>query len=112
MYEAAEKMASLEVGFLPVIENRESSRLVGVITDRDIVVRHTARRHEAPCSVDDHMTCGDLVSVREDDDVQSVIRRMRETGLRRMPVLDPRERVVGLASLSDLLLALEAVPDA
>lgn len=105
--QAAATMAEFEVGILPVVEDRESLRLRGVLTDRDITVRHVAWNHNGGCTVEDHMTSRDLVSVQEDDDLLHVIGRMRETGLRRIPVVDAAGRVVGIVSRADLEFVLD-----
>lgn len=101
---AAASMAEYEVGILPVVENRQSRKLQGVITDRDIAVRHVAWNHDGSCSVRDHMTSRGMVTARQHDEVRDVIRRMRRTGLRRIPVVDDDHRLVGIVSRADLEL--------
>lgn len=99
---AAASMAEYEVGILPVVGGGQSRRLQGVITDRDITVRHVAWNHDGSCSVADHMTSGEVVTAHELDPVEDLIRRMRRTGLRRMPVVDGDGRLVGIVSRTDL----------
>lgn len=108
--QAAATMAEFEVGILPVVEDRESLRLRGVLTDRDITVRHVAWNHNDGCTVGDHMTSRNVVTVRADDDLRDVIGRMRKTGLRRIPVVDASRRVVGIVSRMDLEGAIDG-PD-
>lgn len=106
--QAAATMAEFEVGILPVVKDRETLRLEGVLTDRDITVRHVAWNHDGGCTVADHMTSRNLVTVREDDDIRDVIGRMGETGLRRLPVVDASHRIVGIVSRADLEVELGA----
>lgn len=96
---AAELMDSLDVGILPVCDGE---RLVGLITDRDIVVRATAAGLAPDAvKVGDVMTA-DLRWAYDDEDVSEAERLMRDTQIRRLPVLNRQRRLVGMLSLGDL----------
>lgn len=97
--QAAQAMQELNVGAIPVCEGE---RLVGMVTDRDIVVRCVAREADPrSCKLSDIMS-GHVRTVREDDDLQDVLREMSSAQVRRMPVVDPQERLVGIVSLGDI----------
>jgi CBS domain-containing protein len=96
--EAASFMLSADTGSIPVCED---NRVIGMITDRDIAVRGVAKGMGPECSVRDLMS-SDVVSARESDDAQSVAQRMSEAQVRRLPVLDDQDRIVGMVSLGDL----------
>ena len=96
--EAASFMLSADAGSIPVTEG---DRLIGMITDRDIAVRGVARGHGPETPVRELMTSG-LVCARIDDDVEEVANRMSEAQVRRLPVIDESERLVGIISLGDL----------
>ncbi len=98
----AEQMARLDVGALPVCDGR---RLLGMITDRDIVVRAVANGRNVETSAAAMMS-RDIKYCFEDDDVEEVCQRMGEEQIRRIPVLDHDRQLVGIVSLGDL--ALEA----
>ncbi|HEX6133573.1 MAG TPA: CBS domain-containing protein [Longimicrobiales bacterium] len=98
---AAQIMRDSDVGSVPVVDDRNSMRLVGVITDRDIAVRHVAGDNSADCSVGDHMTSGKIFTVRPDDDVKDVMRTMKSEQVRRVPVTDG-ERLVGIIAQADI----------
>lgn len=99
---AAAMMRDLDVGVLPVVESNDGSmRLTGILTDRDIAVRHVAEGHGPDCLVEEAMSRKDLVVVRPDDDVDNVMRRMREHQVRRVPVVDDG-RLVGIIAQADL----------
>jgi CBS domain-containing protein len=99
LQEAAEQMKSLDVGSLPVCEH---NHLVGVLTDRDIVVRSLADGHDPRHdSVRDAKT-PHVFFCYEDQDVTDAARLMRDKQVRRLPVLDRHERLVGIVSLGDL----------
>ena len=97
--EAASKMKALDVGPLPVCEG---DHLVGMITDRDITVRATAEALPPGLGqVRDVMT-PDIVYCFEDQDVQEAAKLMKEHQIRRLVVLNPDKRLVGIVSLGDL----------
>ena len=94
---AAQAMRDLDVGSLPVCDG---VRLVGMVTDRDIVVRAVAQeRMDVPLSK--IMSEGTLYC-REDDSVESALESMRRQQVRRLPVIDKDERLVGIVSFGDL----------
>lgn len=96
---AAILMARINAGVLPVLSER---RLVGLVTDRDIVVRALAAgKPVATCTVDDVMT-EEVHYCLDDDAVEDVAKRMGELGVRRMPVLDRNNTVIGIISLDDI----------
>lgn len=100
---AAATMRECDIGALPVVNDRDERRLVGILTDRDITTRHVAAGHESPCGVWEHMSVAPLATVRPEDDVSVVERVMREARVRRVVVTDRWERVVGIVAQADLV---------
>ena len=96
--EAATFMLSSDAGSIPVTEG---DRLIGMITDRDIAVRGVAMGHGPDTPVSEIMTSG-IVCAREDDSVEDVASRMSEAQVRRLPVIDDSEKLIGIVSLGDL----------
>src|SRR5688572_11308810 len=96
--EAAAFMLRADAGSIPVCEG---DRVVGMITDRDIAVRGVAEGRGPDTPVSELMT-DDVICVHEDEDVQAVARRMSEEQVRRLPVVDAEERLIGIVSLGDL----------
>ena len=96
---AAQAMAELNVGAIPVCDGE---RLVGMVTDRDIVLRGVAREIDAAgCKLSDVMS-GHVRTVHEGVDVEDVLAEMGSAQIRRMPVVDSRDRLVGIISLGDI----------
>ena len=96
--DAARLMLRAEAGSIPVCEG---DRVIGMITDRDIAVRGVAEGRGPDTPIRDLMSDG-IICAHEDDDVQDVAQRMSEEQVRRLPVLDSNERLVGIVSLGDL----------
>jgi CBS domain-containing protein len=96
--EAASFMLRAEAGSIPVCEN---DRVIGMITDRDIAVRGVAEGRGPDCAVRDLMSV-QVICAREDDSVDDVAQRMSDAQVRRLPVVDDQDRLVGIVSLGDL----------
>ena len=96
--EAAKAMAAEDVGSLPVAEN---DRLIGMITDRDLVVRGIAAGMDGHATVREVMS-GHLKYCYDDEDVSEVAQNMAELGIRRLPVVDRDKRLVGMVALSNV----------
>lgn len=99
---AAALMRDRHVEMLPVIDNLRTRHLVGVVTDRDIVTRCVARGYEVERPVADLMTTGALAAVNIEATPEEVLALMNRRGLRRVPVVDDRARVVGVVTLADV----------
>lgn len=96
---AAKVMDELNVGVVPVCEG---DRLLGMVTDRDIVVRGLARDADPKaCKLADVMS-GHVRTARQDDDVDEVLIEMSNAQIRRMPVVDAQDRLVGILSIGDI----------
>ena len=96
--EAATFMLNADAGSIPVTEG---DRLIGMITDRDIAVRGIAKGHGPDTPVRDIMTSG-IICARENDSVEDVASKMSEAQVRRLPVIDDSEKLIGIVSLGDL----------
>ena len=96
--EAAILMAELDSGALPVGDN---DRLVGMITDRDIVIRAVAQGKSADTKVAEVMS-KEMLYCFDTDDIDDVARNMGKAQVRRLPVLNSDKRLVGIVSLGDL----------
>jgi CBS domain-containing protein len=103
--EAARRMRDMGVGSLVVAERR---RPLGMLTDRDLVIRLVARGL-AP----DQVMVGEIMSERpifvsQTRDVATVLEVMRDEGVRRVPVVDDAHELVGVVALDDLILVVSS----
>lgn len=96
--EAARHMRDRDIGSIPVVEN---DRLIGMVTDRDIVIRCVADGHDVSETVSQAMT-PKIRYCFADEDVKDVARNMSEECIRRLPVVDRDKRLVGIVSLGDI----------
>jgi CBS domain-containing protein len=102
--DAAQKMASNDVGVLPIC-NAEG-RLQGMLTDRDIVVKVIAAGKDPAGTTVDQVAQGtEVVTIGADDSVDEALRTMKEHKVRRLPVIDGK-KVIGMVSQGDIALNL------
>lgn len=99
--EAAQKMRDLNVGIIPVVESAKNKRLKGVITDRDIAVRAVAEGKDGNTKVSECMT-SDVSTCNQNDSVGDVLRVMQEEQVRRVPITDRENRLVGIVAQADV----------
>ncbi len=97
--QAAQAMAELDVGVIPVCEG---TQLVGLVTDRDLVVRCLSRDLPPHGTSLREVMSRNLCWCFEDDALDDVIEQMRAAQIRRVPVFDRSKQVVGIVSLGDI----------
>lgn len=101
-YHAARMMEVDQVGVLPVVDNLESQKLTGILTDRDLAMRVTASGSDPKkVRVQDIMS-GTPISCRVEDEVSRASQAMTEFNIRRVPVVDSTSRLMGILSRSDV----------
>ena len=102
--EAAKKMASQDIGSLPVCA--EPRKVVGIITDRDITVRAVARGMDPSRTRVDEVMTREVLSCRSDADVEEACELMEQRQVRRLLVTGDDDSPVGIVSLGDIALCL------
>lgn len=100
---AATIMRDERAGIVPVIDNEQSQKIVGVVTDRDLCMNVVAEgRDPNTVSVEECMTAG-VVACATSDSVDKATELMKENQIRRIPVVDGDGRVQGIVSMADLV---------
>lgn len=102
--EVARKMRAIDCGSIPVAEN---DRLVGMITDRDIVIRCVAEACDPATTMAKDIMSRGIRYCYADEDVEHVLENMGEQTIRRLPVLNRSKELVGIVSLGDLAAACD-----
>lgn len=95
---AAKAMQELNVGVIPVCEG---DKLLGMVTDRDIVLRAVAKGLDGNTPLSTVMST-DVRTARETDDLDTVLADMASRQIRRLPVLDGSQRLTGIISIGDI----------
>lgn len=100
VYEVAVKMRDNDTGFIPVINDEEDKTLLGVITDRDLVIRGYAAKHPGSTAVEKVMS-REIQTVSEDTSVDEAAELMSNWQIRRLAVTSG-QKLIGVVSIGDL----------
>lgn len=98
VYEVAVKMKQEDTGFIPVVDGK---KLIGVITDRDLVLRGFAEKKEGSTAVKEVMSSNQITSATPETTVDEAAKLMASQQIRRLPVCENGE-LVGIVSIGDL----------
>jgi CBS domain-containing protein len=104
--EVAERMTAINVGAVAV---KDFGRLIGILTERDMLKAMAARVHTSEARVRQWMT-EDPITARADMDVEEAARVMLENGFRHLPVVDENGQVISVVSLRRVVGAAKAAP--
>lgn len=97
LYEIAVKMKMNDIGFIPVVEG---DKLIGVVTDRDLVIRGYAEKHSGSTAVKEVMST-DITTITPETSVDEAAKLMAQNKIRRLPVVD-NGKLVGVVAIADL----------
>lgn len=103
--QAAEKMRSLDIGALPVCEGQQ---LVGMVTDRNIIIRAIAYGHDPNTTPVRHYMSSELICCFEDQDIKEAEELMRQRRVRRLPIVTREKVIAGIVALDDLAIRIVA----
>lgn len=104
---AAQKMKHNDFGSLPVIESEETKKIVGILTDRDLVLKVVAEGLDPQSVQVKEVMTNNVISFFKDDDLQRALDTMADYQLRRIPVLDNGNRIVGIIAQADIATRLD-----
>jgi CBS domain-containing protein len=100
--DVAKKMKQEDAGFMPVVEDRGT--VIGVITDRDIVLRCIAEGHDPRSESVEHLMSREVTIITPEDDIEEAASKMQREEIRRLPVTE-KGRLVGVLSHGNLVQA-------
>jgi len=100
----AQMLCERNVGSMPVVANQETRKLVGMITDRDLCCSIVARGADPKTTPIANFITLAPVSCRDGENIETCERLMQEHHVRRIPIVDAEERVIGIVSQADLAL--------
>ena len=98
----AELMNSGNIGSIPVIENEQTKKLIGIVTDRDLALKIVAKGLDAKSTKVETVMTRKVVTCRADDELQKALDAMAEHQLRRIPVVDADNKIVGIIAQADV----------
>jgi CBS domain-containing protein len=98
----AQLMKSKDFGSVPIIENEQTRKLVGIVTDRDLALKIVADGRDPKSTNADEVMTRPVVICRAEDDLQKALDAMSENRLRRIPVVDRNNGIVGIIAQADV----------
>ena len=101
---AADLMKSDHVGSIPVIENEQTQKLVGIVTDRDLALKVVAEGLDAKSTKVETIMTRKVVTCSPEDDVQKAVDAMSKHQLRRIPVVDDDNKILGIIAQADVAI--------
>jgi CBS domain-containing protein len=99
---AAQLMKLENIGSIPVIENEQTQKLVGIVTDRDLALQIVAEGLDAKSTKVEAVMTRKVVTCRAEDDMQKALDAMSEHQLRRIPIVDNDNKILGIISQADV----------
>jgi CBS domain-containing protein len=106
--QAAQLMKSEDVGPIPIVESKDDKKLTGIVTDRDLAIKVVAEARDPKTTQIEEIMSEGLVTCRENDDIQSVLQLMQDNQIRRIPVVDKSDHLVGIIAQADLATRLHS----
>jgi len=101
---AAQKMRDRDIGFLPVCDG---DRLIGVLTDRDLIMRALAEGKESKTTLGSDLVTSPAIYCFDDQSVDEAAKLMHDNQIRRIVILGRDKRMVGVVSLGDLAMNID-----
>jgi CBS-domain-containing membrane protein len=99
-------MQSENIGPVPIVDDLETRSLIGIVTDRDIVLRAVAEGLDTRKTSAEEVMTREIVTCRAGDDIQSALDLMARHQVRRLPIVDGGSRLVGMISQADVATRL------
>jgi len=99
---AANLMKSNQIGSIPVIENEQTKKLVGIVTDRDLTLKIVAAGLDAKSTLVETVMTRQMVTCHAEDDLQKALDAMSENQLRRIPIVDAENKILGIIAQADV----------
>jgi CBS domain-containing protein len=98
----AQLMKSKDIGQVPIVENGQSNKLVGVVTDRDLALKIVAEGRDPKSTKAEEVMTRKVVTCHAEDDLQKALDAMSEHKLRRIPVVNNSNEIVGIIAQADV----------
>jgi len=98
----AQLMKMEDIGPVLIVDNEESKGLIGIVTDRDLALKVVAEGRDPHTTKVEEVMTRRLITCRPDDDVESAMKAMAQYQLRRIPVVEDDNRLVGIISQADV----------
>jgi CBS domain-containing protein len=103
---AAQLMKSEDVGPIPIVADKDSKKLTGIVTDRDLAIKVVAEARDPKATQVEDVMSEHLITCYETDDVEKALKLMQDHQLRRIPVVDKSDHLLGIIAQADVATRL------
>ena len=103
---AAQLMKSEDVGPIPIVDDKDGKRLAGIVTDRDLAIKVVAEARDPRTTLVKDVMTDDVVTCKENEDVNQALKLMQENQVRRIPVVDQSDHLLGIIAQADVATRL------
>lgn len=103
--QVAQQMRDLNVGSIPVVSDMTRKQVIGMVTDRDICIRAVANCMDCNSTTVSHCMTTEVSTCQIDDDLEGCLNTMEDRQIRRMPVCDQDNHLIGIIAQADIALA-------
>ena len=98
----ARLMKENDIGPVPIVDDNNSKRLVGIVTDRDLAIKVVAAGRDPQTTPVKEVMTTNVITCRDDDDIETALDAMSTQQLRRIPVVDDGNMLVGIIAQADI----------
>lgn len=103
----AQLMKERDIGPVPIVEDKVTKKLLGIVTDRDLAMKVVADGRDPNTTLVRDVMTTEVITCREDDDIDSTLAAMSKHQLRRIPVVDDNEQLVGIIAQADVATRMD-----
>ena len=103
----AQLMKERDIGPVPIVEDKVSKRLIGIVTDRDLAMKVVAGGRDPNTTLVQDVMTKDVITCREEDDIESTLGAMSTHQLRRILVVDKNNQLVGIIAQADVATRMD-----
>jgi len=104
---AAAVMKEEQVGPVPIVQDEDSLKVIGIVTDRDLVLRVLAEKRDPKKTALRDVMTKKIISCKESDDLEEAMKAMSDHQIRRIPVVDEKNRLIGIIAQADIATRAE-----
>jgi CBS domain-containing protein len=99
---AAQLMKSEDVGPIPIVEDKNTKKLAGIVTDRDLAIKVVAEARDPKTTLIEEVMSEDVVTCKQNEDVDKALKLMQDHQVRRIPVVDRNDHLLGIIAQADV----------
>ncbi len=104
----ARLMKENDIGPIPIVESQNSKRLVGIVTDRDLALKVVAEGRDPQTTPVKQVMSISVITCHDDDDIETALNAMSAQQLRRIPVVDDNNMLLGIIAQADIATRMDA----